>query len=330
MNTSLQHYAPEKVQQVVSAPEAAACLRVLVFFAKSSGPLTQNERTVLEQEWDRLVLPPETTLSDLIGENINLEQQLAVIQSEEGRERTYNAVYLLAHVDGPCSAAQQGLLARVCTGLKIPKEKMTPLGRVYWEAREFVFPSAGQPISDPVKRNARVYDEILKYSLINAVSGAFPIPVLSIATDLIVISTQTVMVRDIGRYWGHSVDRHAARSLMASVLGATSMRIAIHSLLNVVPVLGSAVGAGTAFASTWALGRAADKYFESGGKLDAQTLRNFYQQALSDAQFVYEKSKDVIATRVRSRAVTLELLNEELASGRITRDEYDRKIAGMQ
>lgn len=333
MNTPTQTATKPPSQSSAAAfsdAEAAACLRVLVYVAKSSGALTLNERTVLEQEWDRLILPPETMLGDLLGETIDLEEQLALIRSDEGRERTYNAVYLLVHVDGPCTAAQEVLLARLRAGLRIPREKSTPLGRVYWEAREFVFPSPGQPIPDARKRATRVNEEILKYALLNAVSGAFPVPVLSIATDLMVISTQTVMVRDIGRYWGHSVDRQAARSLMGSVLGATSMRIAIHSLLNVVPVLGSAVGAATAFASTWALGRAADKYFESGGRLDSQTLRNFYQHALADAQSVYDRSKDAIALRVRSRAVTLELLNEELAGGRISRDDYDRKIAGMQ
>ena len=45
-------------------------------------------------------------------------KQLALITSDQGRERTYNAAYLLAHVNGECSIDQQILLDRIRKGLK--------------------------------------------------------------------------------------------------------------------------------------------------------------------------------------------------------------------
>src|SRR5204863_3684858 len=119
----------------------------------------------------------------------------------------------------------------------------TLLGRVYGEAREMIWPENRQLISDKNLRTEKINEDILKYSIVNAVTGAFPLPVFSIATDMLVISMQAKMVHDIGNYWGHKVDKQAVRSLIGSILGATSMRIAIHNMLIVLPVFGSIFGA---------------------------------------------------------------------------------------
>ena len=317
----------EQARAILNSYEAAASLRVLVHMAKSSGPLTPAERAVLEEEWSKLPLPPGLVLKALLEESVDLDKQLALIASETGRERTYNAAYLLAHIGGECSIDQQLLLEHIRKGLQVTDVKATPLGRMYWEAREMVFPLSSGLIADPAERAVKVKESILKFSLFNAVSGAFAIPV---ATDLVVISTQTIMVRHIGQFWGHTVDRQAARALVGSIAGATGLRIAVDSLLYVVPVLGSVVGATSGFVTTWALGHTADKYFESGGKLEAETLRKVYEEALTEARSAYEKSKDVIEARTRSRKITLEMLEEDLKSGKITLEEYHRKIANMQ
>jgi uncharacterized protein (DUF697 family) len=274
--------------------------------------------------------PSAQTLGYLADEKIDLEAELHKIKSGEMRERTYNAAYCLAHMDGVCSMAKAAVLDKIRAGLKISDERATVLGRVYAEARETLWPDHINPLPDPAIRNAKIHDEIVKYSILNAVSGAFPLPGLSVATDLLVISVQTKLVRDIGQYWGHKVDRAAARSLIAVIAGATGLRIAVHSMLNFVPVLGSVVGAMSAFVTTWALGKTANQYFESGGKLSSTELQKVFNESVDDAKAAYEKSKEAIASKMKSRQTVSQILDEDLKAGRITHEEYVKTVKELE
>lgn len=279
----------------MNAEEVAASLRVLVYFARAGGALTPEERSVLEEVFQELVLPGGPTLEQLLNEKIVLDDELKKINSFEARERTYNAAYCLAYAEGDRLPERQLLLDHVRDGLHIPDERATLLRRMYADARDWLVPGNINPIADPAQRETAVNEHTLTLSVVSAVAGAVPVPVFSILTDLLVVSVQVKLVRDIGQYWGHKVDKEAARSIIGSVLGATGMRIAVHSLLNVLPFLGSAVGAASAFVTTWALGKVADRYFASGGKLAAEDMRGMYRDAKQEALAVYEKTKHVIS-----------------------------------
>lgn len=321
----------EPAGKVAREIEAAACLRVLVCFATCDGPLAARELAVLEEAWDELELPESMTLPELSCEDINISHQLKQIKSEEGRERTYTATYLLAHSGGPRSAKQQEALDNICTGLHISKKMATPLSRIYGEIRNVIFPAHNKFIDDPAMRMSKVNDEILKTSLRNAVTGAFPIQTRSLATGIIIFSAQAVMVGDIGQFWGFTLNKESTRLLMASIQGETGMRLAVQSLQHGVTIVNFALGSNSAFVTTWALGSVANKQFESGRKLTAETLRELYVKALKEAGSVYETtSHDAVNAAVKSRSITLELLGEDFESGQISSEEYDRKILGMQ
>jgi uncharacterized protein (DUF697 family) len=279
--------------------EAAASLRVLVFFAGFES-LKEEEKAVLHDAAARFGLPGNITVESLLSENIVLKAEMERITSLEARERTYNAVYCLAHTEGACPAEKQQLLETIRDGLHISPEKATLLGRIYTEASAWLVPGHLNPIADAEARTKAVHDYMLRFSIVSAVFGAFPVPVFSVLTDLFIISIQVKMVRDIGQLWGHKVDREAARSILGSIVGATGLRIAVHTVLNVVPILGSAVGAATAFGSTWALGKVANEYFAANGKLDAAALKKLYAEAREEAKHVYEKSKHLIAERLHN------------------------------
>ena len=338
ISTNGAHEVPKiGIKSAIAAPaplsnalEGAACLRALVCFAKTNGSLTPDELTVLEEAWDKLALPATMTLPGLMSEDIDLTLQLALIVSEESRERTYTATYLFAHSGGPCSTKQQKLLNCIRASLHLSDKMATPLSRIHRELREMVFPSLSSFIPDPLKRLNMLDGEILKFALSNAVTGAFPIQVRSVASSVIIFSTQSAMVRDIGHLWGISIDKQTTQLLMASIQGETGMRIAIQSLLRAASLQDGTLGSTCAFVNTWALGIVSNKYFESGRKLTTEALRELFAQALVEGGIACETSKDEIATAVRSRSITLELLNEELDCGNINFEEFDRKIMGLQ
>jgi uncharacterized protein (DUF697 family)/tellurite resistance protein len=309
--------------------ETTAGLRVLVFLARADGQLTDDDKGILHDALKDALQPSPQTLEYLANEQIELDAELQKIHSTDIRERTYNAAYCLAHMDGDCSPSKAKILDDIRVGLKISPEKSTLLGRVYSETREAFWPNHINPLPDAALRDVKINDEILKYSILNAVTGAFPLPGLSIATDLLVISVQTKLVRDIGHCWGHKVDRQAARSLIATIAGATGLRIALHSLFNLVPVLGSVVGAASSFVTTWALGKTANHYFASGGKLTSAELKKAFDESIDDAKTAYEKSKEVIVARMKSRETVLKLLEEDLKAGRISQEDYAEKLQSL-
>ncbi len=321
---------PHKAGMPINAFEGAACLRVLIGFAKSNGPLMPAELAVLGEAWDKLALPATMTLQKLLGESIDLPSQLSRIESEEGRERTYTATYLLAHSGGPCSTSQQELLASIRTSLHLSDDMATPLSRIYEEVRGIVSPGLTGFVADPATRSTKVYDEILKCALGNAVNGACPIQDRAVATGVIIFSAQTLMVRTIGHYWGFAMDAPSARLLMERIQGKTGMRIAIQSLLGETCILNDSLDSTTSYVTTWALGIVANKHFEGGRKLESETLRKHFAVALEEGKVECERCRAEIAAAVHSRSITLDLLNEELMTGEIDSEEYDRKIMALQ
>ena len=314
---------------LVNAFEGAACLRTLIGFAKSGGPLTAAELAVLEEAWDKLELPATITFQSLMAEQIDLNKQLALIVSEEGRERTYTATFLFTHSGGPCSVQQQKYLNTIRAALQISATMETPLSRIYAQVRERVFPALSRFIEDPLERAKKIDEEILKFAMSNAVTGAFPIRARVVATGVIIVSTQAVMVCDIGKYWGYTLDQQGAQKFMVNINGDLSMRIAIQSLLRDGAILENSHACNPAFFATWALGYAANEYFQSGCKLEKPALHEFYAVALKDAEAACEKCHVEIAAAILSRSITLDLLHEEFTAGKLNTEEYDRKIMGL-
>src|SRR4029079_2824494 len=129
-----------------------------------------------------------------------------------------------------CSTTQQELLNTIRAGLHISDQMETPLSRIYGAVREMAFPAFHGFIANPDDRLHQINEDILRFSLNNAVTGACPTGARSVATGVIIFSTQSAMVADIGQYWGSPVDKQSARLLMATIQGETGLRIAIQSL----------------------------------------------------------------------------------------------------
>ena len=132
--------------------------------------------------------------------------------------------------------------------------------------------------------------------------GAFPIPGVAIATDLAIVAVQVKMVRDIGQYHGHKVDKEGAKSLLYGLGLGTGARIAVNNIVKLVPGWGSAFAAVTSFAATFAVGKVMEKYFADGKKADAAALKKEFQAAQKEGKAAYAEHKDeVAALRPRRR-----------------------------
>lgn len=313
----------------IADAEALACLKILVAVARADGTVHHDERKSLAAALEGFQLPAGTSVESLLAEKVDVDAELALLRSAEAREQVYRSAYFMAFADGSCTKEEQALLDRIAEATGVTPEQRSSLDGLFYATRDS---SAGlfvtEPIGDAEERSAKVRSHVLKYAVLTAVLGAFPIPGVAIATDLGVIALQLKMVRDIGGYWGEQVDPKRARSILYSLGLGTGARLAIANLAKLVPGWGSAVGATTSFASTYALGKVIEKFFASGGK-DAAALKDDFEAAKKEGKQVYAEHEEAIAESKRTASPALDALAADLRAGKITQAEFDERVAQL-
>jgi len=308
---------------------ALASLRVLVSVAQADGALAPQEHMSLENAFAGLSMPADVTPKSLLVEKIDLDAQLRLFTTPETRESIYQSALGMVHVDGVCTPGEQKRLDHIRTTLQISDEKASLTRRVLGEAKDAVLPSSIQKVDDSARRTTEIDADTLKYSVISGALGAFPIPGLAIATDLAVVGVQLKLVRDIGQRWGHQVDKQAAVSLLGGLGLGTGARIAVTNLAKLIPAWGSLVGASTSFATTWALGKIANKYFEGGMKADLANLKGDFKAAQIEGRQAYESNKALVESKQKQNETTFRSLGTDLSAGRITQQAYTARVEQM-
>ncbi len=312
----------------ISDQEAVASLKVLVSVAKADGVIAPEEREAIEAALEGVTLEGATRQS-LFEEDIDLSAELAKLQSDEAKEQAYSSAYSLAYADGECHPDEQKMLDQIKQALNVGDEKVTLLQRIYGETKDTVLLSNIKKIDDPEKRAKEVKEDILKYSIGAGVLGAFPIPGIAIATDLAAVAIQIKMVRDVGMYYGFELGNKDAKGLLGAVGLGTGARIAVNNLAKFVPGWGVAFAITSNFASTWALGKIAVQYFESGCKADFSTLKDAFKKAEKEGKSEYKAHKGDIEAKKKENEAALGTLNDDLKAGKITQDEYEKKVAEL-
>ena len=304
--------------------ETLASLRVLVAMARADDVLTAPEERAIEEAIAESNLTG-VTLAALFGTDFVPDDELAELRSDEAKRATYESVYALAHADEACTLQEEHLLTHIEAKLGFIAANRSVLKRLLEEAEDTVLPAHIAEIVDPERRADEIREDTLKYAILSAALGAFPIPGIAIATDLAVTAIQTKLVRDIAQYFGRKLDQKGAAELLAGAGVGMGLRIALNNLAKFVPGWGSAVGAASSFVSTFALGTVATRYFESGAT-DPSSLREEMAQARQDAKATYAQQRAAVAEKQTATKERIEALGRELAEGKITKAEYEKKI----
>lgn len=297
--------------------KSLASFRLLVGVARADRELRPEEVDALKTALgDRIDL-----LDALLAESVDLDAEMAILDEDE-RHRVYQSAFAIAYADGKASTDEVNFLKRL-----VPNEgERSLVGQVFGEALDTIVPGRIVAEPDPARRDLEITEDILKYSVLAAVAGAMPVPGVAIVADLAVVALQAKLVHDIGLYWGHVMDGPQIRAFMASVAGSTMLRIGVTNLARFVPGWGSAFGAASAFATTYAIGRVAQGYFAGGRELNLEELRSLYTAAHAEGHTRYDAEKDRVTTAEVRHGKRLAELNEKLATGALSRAEYDRAI----
>ena len=310
--------------------ESVASLKILVCIAKADHAITTEERSVLDDALKAAKLPGNLTTQSLLEGNYDFDTLLREITSQEGKDAAFSSAFAMAYADRNCDPAEQALLEKIEKAFAVPRDKKGMFSRLFEEARDTVSLSSITPIADPKKRQGEINEDVLKYSILSAVLGLNPIPVVSIATDVAVVGLQAKMFRDIGQYWGRETSKDTVKQVMGGVGVGTGARIAVNNLVKFIPGVGSVVAATTNFASTWALGKVANQYWESGGKADMKMLRELFVKSKDEGKTAYAKHKAEIEAKQKANKADLDALAADYKAGKLTQTDYERRVLELK
>lgn len=196
----------------LSQQEALASLRILVCIAQSNGTIAPDERVALESALSELQLPSGVTIKSLLDEKVDFEAQMRLFTTPESRDLVYQSALGFAH--SPQLEANK-LLDRLRSGLQIGEDRASLAKRIIGEAKDTLLPSNIHASKDPALRASEVKADTVKYSVLSGVLASFPVPGVTIPTDLAVVAVQVKLVRRVDgsrrQALRHALDRPVRR-----------------------------------------------------------------------------------------------------------------------
>ncbi len=305
-------------------PEALAALRLLVCMAKADGVLHPDERQSLLDALKDIPLPAGTTLDDLLAEENDPRALARQITTQNMRDCAYASVYTMAYCDKVLAEPENKLLEmlRAAWNINAVEEKL--LSDTLKANLPEPAHSAG--VTDEAQRRAE-FDGLLKrYCLLTAITGAIPLPILP---DLLVVPMQVKMVYDIASLFGQKTDKHTVQLMFETLGVGTGVRIATSALAKMVPGWGTVVGSASAFTSTFALAKVAWAYFETEGKASLESLKPLFREQQAAARDEFKKHEASLQEASREHSATLKQLANDLRSGKITQEEYAKRVDAL-
>jgi uncharacterized protein (DUF697 family) len=266
----------------------------------------------------------------LLG-RLSAQQAAAQLQDPMHRQLAYEWATAVCHADGLCSPAEAAFLQRLKTDLQMGKSEAEPEATTHTQAlaraayaEEAAAPLhapaavAAQPSAPtaptalaaapaaPAVDNADIDRSILNYAILNGALELLPQSWASMA----IIPLQIKMVYRMGQAHGVSLDQgHIKEFIAAAGVGLTSQYIEEFGRKLLGGLLGKAggkllggigsqaTGMAFSFASTYALGHLAKRYYAGGRVMSTDLLRQTYQGLLSSGKTLQQQHLGDIQAR---------------------------------
>lgn len=127
----------------------------------------------------------------------------------------------------------------------------------------------------PPEERREKTDQIIRASAAAAMAmGATPVPFL----EMPVIAA---MVRAIGKVYG--VDT-ISKKAMLEIAAAMGGGLLVRQAFRLIPFVGAMAGVSRVYATTWAVGRAAQFYFSGGQDMPGQSIRQVFDETMEAKQ----------------------------------------------
>lgn len=233
---------------------------------------------------------------DVLMKRVSLPAVAAELKSSESKQLAYEMAVCVCDADGTQSEAERMFLADVRSSLGLDAPAAQQFAK---EAEEIAaVPLATGAATVSAAPAATVDNAELDQAILNAaiLNGALELLPETLST-MAIIPLQMKLVYRIGRAHGYELDSGHVKDFLATVgVGLTSQyleqagRKLLGGLLGKVGGgmlrgLGKqAVSSGMSFATTYALGHVAKRYYAGGRTLSTQMLKEAYASVTQEAQ----------------------------------------------
>jgi uncharacterized protein (DUF697 family)/tellurite resistance protein len=240
----------------------------------------------------------------VIDRQLEPEQVAASLSSPAARRTAFEMALLVVQADGEPNEAEEEYLERLRKAVGLSEAAAKGIRLELEQYRDPGLP----PTVPPADEDGNLDRTILQFAILAGAAELLP----QAAASMLILPLQLKLVHDIGHHHGIRMGRDQLRELlMAFGIGATSQ--VVESFARQVGgrgvlggVLGGAANAATgtlvSFSTTYALGHAAQMYYERGRTLTEADLRALFQRFQDDARTLYPR----VEAEIRDQAEQLD------------------------
>ncbi len=290
-----------------------AILFIALRAAFADGGKDERERAQIRRIADSMpgeVDYPALVQDALLGRR-SLAQAAGALPTPELRQYAFEMAVCVCDADGAHSPAEKAFLdeLRAALGLDSAQGEAFANQASGVAGAPLASASAIEPPYAATMTGAEMDAMVLNYAILNGALELLPQSLASMA----IIPLQMKMVYRIGKAHGFELDRGHVKDFLATAgVGLTSQyleqfgRKLVGGLLGRIAgglgrSLGSAAtGAGFSFASTYALGQVAKRYYAGGRQLSAEMLRQAFSDLLGEAKGLQSRYLPEIEQRART------------------------------
>lgn len=316
----------------MNANEQRAVLNIMIHAALSDGRKSEDERSAIRDAAESLTSEGGATLAgvyqDVLLKRVTLESAAAALPQLEHRQLAYEMAVCVCDADGGQSEGERAFLASLRRQLALEGDETATAAAsqadaitaaayapaTYGPAAAYAATAAYTPAAPAPTPNAThdaaLDKRILNYSILNGALELLPQSWASMA----IIPLQVRMVYRIGQSYGVNLDQGHIKEFLATVgVGLTSQYVEQIGRKLVGGLLGKAAGGmigglgrtatgmAFSFATTYALGHLAKRYYAGGRVMSTALLRSTYQDLLTSAKGTQQQ----YIPAIRERASTL-------------------------
>ena len=296
----------------MTATEHQAILTISLLAAFADGQKHARERDAIQRIADGLSqaegVHMPTLYQDVLLKRVSLDTAVPQLAGADARLLAYEMAVCVCDADGAHSTAEQAFLADLGRRLGVDGPAANSFAQQAEALAQAPIPASVPAPAAPVAAApaapaataavASVDQAALDKTILNAaiLNGALELLPENLST-LAIIPLQMKLVYNIGQAHGYQLDSGHVKDFLATVgVGLTSQyleqagRKLLGGLLGKVGggLLGGlgrqAVSSGMSFATTYALGHVAKRYYAGGRVLSAQMLKDSYAGVLQQAQ----------------------------------------------
>lgn len=293
--------------------EHRAVIGACILAAFSDGSQDESERAQIQRIVDSFPSDrPDLTAvyQDALGGKLNVASLAQQLQTPASRALAYQMATCICYADGVLQDGEKQFLADLWQALRL---EGGPNGGQNSAQQLASQPYAAPPPIIETNRDAELDKLILNAAILN---GALEIIPHNLAT-MAIVPLQMRLVYKIGHAYGYELDRGHIKDFLATVGVGLASQVFEGYAERVVGRLtgglmgrflgglaGQAAGSGFAFATTYALGRVAVKYYASGRTISGAQLKDVFSSMLSEGRAMQSRYSGDILQRSRQVNVT--------------------------